>query len=195
MYTPKDHAIFEARLNQILVIRSTIELHLKRHSNLNYDTSNFDGIILVAGNIYTDARNSKIPKEFTLHNKTAEEWLKAQEGDTVSEYDFLVHVLSGMGKNTVVDFVKESHGGEHPVTFGDSEMKTIRKELINGEEKKPEFSIKNKFMQLKSFFGGKKAQKPPTDTFDRANTPVNTIEVIEELAEMPKEDVLTELHD
>lgn len=48
-----------------------------------------------------------------------------------------------MGKDTVVDFLSEAHDGKHPVTYGDSEVRTVRKELVNGEEKKPGFSIKN----------------------------------------------------
>jgi hypothetical protein len=34
MYSPKNHKIYEARLNQIIVLRSTIDLFLKRHSTL-----------------------------------------------------------------------------------------------------------------------------------------------------------------
>lgn len=47
-------------------------------------------------------------------------------------------------------------------------------------------------MQLKGFFTKKKAQNQPQDTLE---TPEKKVEVVEETAEMPKEDQLTELHD
>jgi hypothetical protein len=83
---------------------------MKRHSTLLQDRHNFRGIILVAGNIYSNSRGGRIPTNFTLQNKYYEDWLKNQ-GEYTTEYDFLINVLSGLGKDMVIDCLKEANGG------------------------------------------------------------------------------------
>jgi hypothetical protein len=96
---------------------------------------------LVAGNIYTNSRNSKIPTNFTLHNKSAEDWLKSQ-GTQTTEYEFLIHVLSGLGKDIVVDLLKEANNGESLVTYGATERKVVKTTLKNGEVVEPKFNLR-----------------------------------------------------
>jgi hypothetical protein len=33
------------------------------------------------------------------------------QGDSTTEYQFLIHVLSGLGKDLVIDCLRESNGG------------------------------------------------------------------------------------
>ena len=196
MYSPKNHKIYEARLNQIIVLRSTIDLFLKRHSTLQQDKHRFNSVILVAGNIYSDSRGKPIPTNFKLHNKSAEDWLKAQ-GPTTTEYEFLVHMLSGLGKDIVIDCLQEANGGKNLVTYGDAEERTFTKVLKNGVEMKEKFSFTQTAEELKRKYVTYERVK--TDTFENEirqdSIETDQIEVVEEKKMVPVDSQLTEKDD
>lgn len=108
---------------------------MKKNSTLSYGAHLFKDIVLLGGDFNVDAHGGPIPKDVfeELHDKRAEEWVNSVQENERTEYNFLIRVLSGFGKDGVVDFLKEAYEGKHPNTYGDSFEEKIEGE--NGEEK------------------------------------------------------------
>jgi hypothetical protein len=131
-YSKEQHAHFQARLNQIVVIKNLMNFFLKKYSNFStLEPHRFKDIVLIAGDFNVDGNGKPIPNVFDLHNLRAMEWMdKTYEEDPnkLTEFNFLLEVLSGFGEDEVVDFLKESYGGELPATYGDIvEVERVRK--------------------------------------------------------------------
>lgn len=128
-YDKKSKDQYKARLDQLIIARNVMEYFLKQNSTISYGAHLFKDLILMAGDFNVDSHRKALPAEVfkKLHDKRAQDWLESVEDEKdLTEYNFLLHVLSGFGKDKVVDFVKEAYGGQHPNTYGDS----FREEVV-----------------------------------------------------------------
>lgn len=93
---------------------------MKKYSNFEKEgPENFKDYILIAGDFNVDARGHTIPKTFNLKCPVVTQYLKNHDPEKLTEYQLLMYILSGYEKDAVVDFLKESYGAQHPVTYSD----------------------------------------------------------------------------
>jgi hypothetical protein len=106
-------------------------------------------------------------------------------------------MLSGLGKDIVIDCLQEANGGKNLVTYGDAEERTFTKVLKNGVEMKEKFSFTQTAEELKRKYVTYERVK--TDTFENEirqdSIETDQIEVVEEKKMVPVDSQLTEKDD
>ena len=127
MYTEETRREYEARVNQLCTVREAIEAILGRYSNLGKNL--IKGMrfpvknerVLVVGGFHVDARaNNIVPRNLDILEKRAKRYLNEGTGkDRVTEYELLLHILGGYGRDRVVDHLAKNYEVCHPVTVGD----------------------------------------------------------------------------
>lgn len=66
-----------------------------------------------------DGRAGPIPFSVNIKNEKANQYVQKMKQDNkqMTEYDFMIHVLSNYGENQIIDFLRKD--SESPITMGD----------------------------------------------------------------------------
>ena len=139
-YCSDQHENYEARMNQVVVVRNVITYFLKKYSYLQqHGVRSFNDLIFVTGDFNVDARAGQLPNvAFNMQDGRAMEWVKeVQETEKFTEYNFLIEALSDFGNDGVVDHLFEAScgGGQvknHPITYADSKRieKPVTRQIV-----------------------------------------------------------------
>lgn len=139
VYRMKKH--FRSRLNQIIELRRAITHILEANSNYRQDLDKmedkegFTDSILVTGD-FNSKSSRNLPKFFfeKMMDKRAQKWINSHSKEEFNEFDYLVHILSNYGQDSITDFMKESYGA-HPLTgsgfLGSGNRKPIPEEELD----------------------------------------------------------------
>jgi endonuclease/exonuclease/phosphatase family metal-dependent hydrolase len=105
------------RGDQFLEGQKFIDQCLRKHNHKDKD------IVLIVGDFNVDARKPYYPKKEVTKYPAFKRYPDLNKGDQLNEYEAMVHILSDGKRDTIVDILHEQFG-EHPVTYGASEMDT-----------------------------------------------------------------------